>query len=368
MTQVPCGTPETSKPEDDILSLAQRRPRQLNRRLPLRFQDQLPENPFPLPPPGIEPSEVPSQEVSGSSISRPSPPVSAQCSVFKTQWNKFGLFRVFRSDALPSHDPDEQAASTQSFLPRPTSSINFADPTPPITSTSDNPFHPYPNYASLQLGDWYWNHGPQKSQEDFKLLLDIVGDLEFRPENVRNMNWRAIDRELGSNSGDELETGDGWSRSPIRISVLFHRRMPNPGSYDYTIPDFHHRHLVSIIRETLSDPSYHWVYHYESYELRWHPPNNACDDRAHGELYTSEAFIKAQEQLMASPRKPDCNLTRCIAALMFWSDATQLTSFGNAKLWPLYLYFGNQSKYMRCQPSSNLCSHVTYFKQVGQFL
>ena len=367
LIQVTCGTSETSQPENEMLPLAQRRPRRLNRRLPLRFRDQLPENPFPLPPPGIEPPEVLIQEASGSHISRLSPPVLAQCSVFKTQRNKFGLFRVFRSEALPSHDPDEQPASTQSFLPRLTST-NYADPTPPVISTSDNPFHPYPNYTSLQLGDWYWNHGPQKSQEDFKLLLEVVGNLEFRPEDVRNTNWRAIDRELGSNLGDGLEADDGWSRSPITISVPFHSRMPNPGSYDYTIPDFHHRRLVSIIREALSDPSYHRIYHYESYELRWHPPNKACDDRVYGELYTSEAFIKAQERLMASPREPDCDLTRCIAAVMFWSDATQLTSFGSAKLWPLYLYFGNQSKYMRCQPSSNLCSHVAYFKQVDQFL
>ena len=352
-----------------MLPLAQRRPRRLNRRLPLRFRDQLPENPLPLPPPGIiAPSELPSQEASGSHASHLSPPVSAQCSVFETQRNKFGLFRVFRSEALPSHDPDEQSASTQSSLPQLTSATNYADPTPRIASTSDDPFYPYPNYTSLQLGDWYWNHGQQKSQEDFKLLLDIVGDLEFRPEDVRNTNWRAIDKKLGSNSGDGLEAGDGWSRSPITISVPFHRRMPNPGSYDYTIPDFHHRRLVSIIRETLSDPSYHRVYHYESYELRWRPPNKAYADRVHGELYTSDTFIKAQEQLTASPREPDCDLPRCITALMFWSDATQLTSFGSAKLWPLYLYFGNQSKYIRCQPSSNLCSHVAYFEQVGQFL
>lgn len=104
--------------------------------------------------------------------------------MFKTQWNKFGLFRVFRSDALPSHDPDKQSASTQASLPQLTSVTDYTHPTPLITSTSDNPFHPYPNNTLLRLGDWYWNHGLQKSQENFKLLLDIVGDLGFSPEDV----------------------------------------------------------------------------------------------------------------------------------------------------------------------------------------
>lgn len=50
---------------------------------------------------------------------------------------------------------------------------------------------------------------------------------------------------------------------------------------------------------------------------------------------------------------------------MFWSDATQLTSFGNAKLWPCYLFFGNKSKYRRCRPSCNLCCHVAYFEDAS---
>ena len=32
---------------------------------------------------------------------------------------------------------------------------------------------------------------------------------------------------------------------------------------------------------------------------------------------------------------------------MFWSDATHLATFGMVKLWPIYLLFGNLSKYVR---------------------
>jgi len=62
---------------------------------------------------------------------------------------------------------------------------------------------------------------------------------------------------------------------------------------------------------------------------------------------------------------PGCTLPHHIVALMFWSDATQLTSFGDAKLWPLYVFFGNQTKYRRGQPSAKLCSHVAYFQMVS---
>jgi len=51
---------------------------------------------------------------------------------------------------------------------------------------------------------------------------------------------------------------------------------------------------------------------------------------------------------------------------MFWSDATHLTNFSDAKLWPLYLFFGGDSKYLRCKPSCHLCEHIAYFQTVSQ--
>jgi hypothetical protein len=57
-----------------------------------------------------------------------------------------------------------------------------------------------------------------------------------------------------------------------------------------------------------------------------------------------------------------------VLALMFWSDSTHLASFGNSKLWPCYMFFGNESKYRRCKPSCRLCSHVAYFNHVGTYV
>ena len=51
--------------------------------------------------------------------------------------------------------------------------------------------------------------------------------------------------------------------------------------------------------------------------------------------------------------------------MMFASDEILLTNFGDAKLWPGYLYSGNDTKYFCCQPSSNCCEHVAYFQAVS---
>jgi hypothetical protein len=88
--------------------------------------------------------------------------------------------------------------------------------------------------------------------------------------------------------------------------------------------------------------------------------------KIYGELYQSPAFMDAHQKLQESPGEPDCNLPRAVVSLMFWSDATHLTNFGNAKLWPVYLYFGNESKYRRCKPSCHLGNHVAYFQKVSR--
>ena len=234
----------------------------------------------------------------------------------------------------------------------------------------DAQFHPYPNKNSFLLGDWYWNHGVQKSKESFQTLLSIVGSPDFKPHDVAETKWSAIDKVIASNDFDdepcEWEDEDaGWKRTPITIDIPFHNRMKNPGVQRSVIFDLYHRSIVSVIKERLANPTDDARFHYEPYEYLWKPTEDSDEIRAYGEMYTSPAFHDAHRDLQALPREPECELPRVVVALMFSSDATHLTSFGNAKLWPCYLYFGNESKYRRCRPSSKLCNHIAYFQNVS---
>ena len=85
----------------------------------------------------------------------------------------------------------------------------------------------------------------------------------------------------------------------------------------------------------------------------------------YNEVYTSDARIEAHDNLQKQPNKPGCQLEKVIAGLMFWLDSTHLTSFGTAKVWPLYLYFTNLSKYIRARPNSGTCHHVAYIPYVS---
>ncbi|KIK14842.1 hypothetical protein PISMIDRAFT_116321, partial [Pisolithus microcarpus 441] len=99
---------------------------------------------------------------------------------FKSQVNGFGLFRVYDKDSVLLFDPEDPSSED---LPLQTPLRHGEEDNP------SNPFHPYPNESSLLLGDWYWNHRSQKSWSSFRKLVAIVGNTEFRPDDIRFTNW-----------------------------------------------------------------------------------------------------------------------------------------------------------------------------------
>lgn len=321
----------------------------------MSFRDVIPQPlpSLPLPAPCLPPSQ-------------PNAHPSHLHQIFRTPRNSFGLIRQYLSETLPSHDPEEHIKSLDLF----------DKPTDAAAPTVQPNYSPYPNRSSFLLGDWYWNHGAQKSKESFSRLIGIIGNQEFRPEDVQHTKWKSIDTRLGSNifdcSDEHDDTDDedwmdedaGWHRTPITIPIPFHHRSNHPGTSNYHFSDLYHRSFVAVICEKLANAPDIRHFHYEPFELFWNPTRTGPDVRVHGELYTSPAFLEAHKALQDLPREPGCDLQRCVVAMMFFSDATHLTSFGTAKLWPGYLYFGNESKYNRCGPSRHLANHVVYFLQV----
>lgn len=287
---------------------------------------------------------------------------------FRSSRNMFGLCRKYYRLKRPSHDPEDHL-TLQDLCEANTNTT----PLPSHCLSSDHPFYPYPNQSSFSLGDWYWNQGLQKTQESFRKLIEIVGCPKYKPDDVRSTNWAKINTILAHNAEDGGDQSDhewlgedtGWKRTAIHISVPFHSRMAVPGPQNYLAGELYHRSIISVIWERLTNDDKH--FHYEPYELLWKRNEDAEEVRIHGELYTSSAFLSEHKKLLNSPAEPGCDAPRAIVVLMFWSDGTQLTSFGNAKLWPCYMYFGNDSKYRRAKPSCQLGNHIAYFQTVSFF-
>ena len=84
-------------------------------------------------------------------------------------------------------------------------------------------------------------------------------------------------------------------------------------------------------------------------------------------LYNSDAMLEAHESLQTQPRNPEDppDMEYAVAGIMLYSDATKLANFGSQSLWPIYLYIGNLSKYIRGKPSSFAAQHLAYIPSVS---
>lgn len=323
--------------------------------------DILPQAQPSLPP--LQNSAFETADSAHSPSSSAPPSIPHVLAVIHSMRNIFGLSRKYLAATLPIHDPEELVTLEDLF--------NHSGPTEEFMGS--DLYHPYPNRNSFLLGDWYWNGGVQKSQQSFAELLKIIGDPTFNPSDVQHTKWSSINAALGcsekDSAGEWLDVTSGWMKTPIQISVPFHRRTKKPGAQPYVGGDLYHRSIMDAVRERIMDPHLAQHFHLQPYELLWsmgHIGDQSNPEvRVYGELYTSPAFIDAHRELHEAPGEPGCDLPRVVVALMFWSDATHLTSFGNAKIWPLYMFFGNESKYRRCQPSNNLCCHIAYFQDVS---
>ena len=262
-------SPDLASGDNSELSvpLAARRTRR-SQILPIWFRDDIPQPltqlSFPQPNLPIIPSERLSPTPEPDSLEHP-PYTSFPSTLkpFRTARNTFGIVREYLSHKPPAHDPEaflefEDLCDHGSHHDNQLSNGAFDNPESSIPVTQSS-LGPYPNMTSFLLGDWYWNGGQQKFYEDFRSLLAIIGRPEFRPEDVRNTKWKAINTRLGHNDFDEANTSGldnddswldddaGWTKTPITISVLFHQRAKQPGPKEFFVGDLYHRSLTSVI-------------------------------------------------------------------------------------------------------------------------
>ena len=136
----------------------------------------------------------------------------------------------------------------------------------------------------------------------------------------------------------------------------------------------YHRKLLDVIKEAAADEdatTYNWI----PYELTWNRP---LDDDHQGTPTTEPVrlysdVVNSQEALDEYARIRDWAKQHCndppeveigLVPILIWSDSTQLANFGNASMWPIYVFFGFVSKYIRARPNSLSAHHLAYVPKV----
>ncbi|KAJ3524296.1 hypothetical protein NMY22_g11058 [Coprinellus aureogranulatus] len=282
--------------------------------------------------------------------------------------NRFGLFKKYWTIETRPHDPDSYITAEDLQEEEDADDSGSSGGTSAATVN----LFPFPNWSSFRLGEWYWADSQEKGRESFLSLLDILTSDDFDTKDLLEGNWNRINDilaasefERGSQGVDWIDDGTSWLTTEVHLEVPFNGTSLRPGVHIYGIPGFRYRPLVPMITERLKDIARGDHFHIVPSELRWTPPTGGPDVRIYGELYNSPAYLEAYKEVQSLPPEPEeSSLPRYIVALMFASDETMLASFGTSKLWPVYMMFGNESKYRRGKPSLKLFEEVAYFQSM----
>lgn len=108
---------------------------------------------------------------------------------------------------------------------------------------------------------------------------------------------------------------------------------------------------------------------YTPHKLFW-TKLDGTEEHVRGELYNSDMWLAEHEaiQNLSITTPEPCSLERAIATMMFYSDATHVAQFGQNSVWPVYLYFGNESKYYQRKLTARVCEHVAFLLKASGFV
>lgn len=201
-----------------------------------------------------------------------------------------------------------------------------------------------------------------------RLVNDVILADDFQKDHLHGFRASREAKRLDNleeNPYTRFSTEDGWIESQVEIALPADE-FPLDSENDaprFTISGLFYRPLLEVIKAAFQETNTE-RFHFSPFREYWRPSPDAPPERIYSELYTSDAFLKEHEKIMSQPPEPDCILERVIAGIMLWSDSTHLTSFGNASLWPIYLYVGNLTKYIRGKPTSCSAHHLAYVPKV----
>lgn len=307
---------------------------------------------------------------------------------FRSALSRWGIYREYPT--RPSYDP---YATNLSSISEHSPVLTEVECLPPkLQDEPTNPYFPFTNSSLFGLLSWKWVGSNSKSDMEFGKLFGFLKSAEFSQADITSVN---IDSEIakvdkyinGSASTPVLHgngtsaqgTQGGWREVAVSISIPdgeLHSSLADAPVFE--VPGLHYQSLTEVIRNSIGDPNTGRHFHYTPYKQFFshdvHIPDLPLDDRnselpppptrIFDEVYTCNAMIDAHLELQQQPFEDDCKLERVVAAVMLYSDSTHLASFGTASAWPIYLSFGNESKYVRCKPSTGSCHHVAYIPKV----
>ena len=285
----------------------------------------------------------------------------------RTAANTFGLLREYHH--RPSYDPDEHITPEDLANFDAAKESTTLNPNTPPDDNPPPPPWPFENMSKFLLMNWLNSGSTQKTEAEItRLGREVLSSPDFKVGDLGAFDAHRENKRM-DDAFAEVESNapfshDGWHEVKVDIQIpTTSKARPPPPSRTFSVPGLHYRSLVEVIKAAWGE-NLAKSFHLSPFKRIHVNLETKAETRVYDEAYTSDVWIDAHDALQRQTNEPGCQLEKVIAGLMFWSDSTHLTSFGTAKVWPLYMYFANLSKYIRAQPTSGACHHVAYIPSV----
>jgi hypothetical protein len=235
-----------------------------------------------------------------------------------------------------------------------------------------NFFAPFLNVTTFLLMCWFYNGSPMKSLAELdRLVNEVILVEEFNKADLQGFRAAKELERLDMYHGDpedirsSFSTSDGWQETSVKIRLpadgVTHESLED--APELSIPGLFYRRPLEVIKNAFREAAAE-QFHFTPFEQHYRPTPDAHPERLYSEIYTSPVMIEEHDRIRSHPREGGCTLETVVAAIMLWSDSTHLASFGTASLWPIYLFLGNQSKYIRGKTSAFAAHHLAYIPKV----
>lgn len=354
-------------------------------RVPRHYEDYLPTSATPfsiLPNIGPMARITPEPETPPASSSDSSNQTPQPCRIILTQPNEFGLIRAYSRKV--SHDSEtditlENLCDDPTLINGDRARRTFNDINPELVKL-------YGNWSTAATVSWFVRTSqcsltPLSMDEFFR---DVVSNPKFDAKLLGRQSFSTLLKKL-----DSLQTSnDIWHRSTLRFplpcetSSISEEKSP---SYELEV---HHRKLVPLIKSALQSPSAKNA-HYVPHKVFRIPPGvnldldaiaNAAGEtplsefdipgaqRVYGEAYTSDVWIRADEDLRAhldAKGGTGDNYEVAICGLQFSSDSMLAANFGGETITPEYVTVLNLDKNFRGRPSIFTHHQAAFMPEMG---
>ncbi|KIM52690.1 hypothetical protein SCLCIDRAFT_32443 [Scleroderma citrinum Foug A] len=302
----------------------------------------------------------------------PSPWSSTHSCYVCTESDGNNLFCQYH-DQFPSYDPEnmnsmDQLCDGPMFQRTENDNTQCPLPHPLADCLKESYFTPFLNATVWHLMGWFYNSSTQKLLEDLNGLVHTIilannfDCKDLQEFSMQRETWRLDEAPCDPSSLRFMS--DGWHTASIPICLPCEKvKQPEDVAPEFRVEGLHYCKITEVVKSAFEEPATQ-MFHTVPYKLFWQLDKTCPPEYIITELYMANAMLQEHENIKSSP-VTGCNLETVIAAIMLWSNSTHLASFGNAALWPIYLFLRNQSKYTQAKPTSFAAHHLAYIPKLS---